>query len=90
MIFSKTKPKKRTWAKLVNFNTVHWYCDGPEPTPAAIKYEECTRQRKSVTLYNKLDQFLRVYPSTLIFTEMDYAKRKAAIRIKAAKNKETD
>ena len=47
-IFSKTKPEERTWAKLVNLNTVHWYCDGPEPTAAAIKYEECTRQRKSV------------------------------------------
>ena len=51
-IFSKTKPEERTWAKLVNLNTVHWYCDGPEPTPAAIKYEERTCQRKSVTLYN--------------------------------------
>ena len=50
-IFSKTKPEERTWAKLVNLNTVHWYCNGPEPTPAAIKYEERTRQRKSVTLY---------------------------------------
>ena len=48
-IFSKTKPEERTWAKLVNLNTVHWYCDGPEPTTAAIKYEERTRQRKSVT-----------------------------------------
>ena len=82
-IFSKTKPEERTWAKLVNLNTVHWYCDGPEPTPAAIKYEERT-------LYNYLDQFLQVYPSTLIFTEMDDAKRRAAIRSKAAKNKETD
>ena len=50
-IFSKTKPKERTWAKLVNLNSVHWYCDGPEPTPATIKYEERTRQRKSVILY---------------------------------------
>ena len=50
-IFSKTKPEERMWAKLVNLNTVHWYCDGPEPTPTAIKYEERTRQRKSVTLY---------------------------------------
>ena len=50
-IFSKTKPEEQMWAKLVNLNTVHWYCDGPEPTPTAIKYEERTRQRKSVTLY---------------------------------------
>ena len=42
-IFAKSKPEERTWAKLVNLNTVHWYCDGPEPTPTAIKYEERTR-----------------------------------------------
>ena len=48
---AKSKPEERTWAKLVNLNTVHWYCDGPEPTPTAIKYEERTRQRKSVNLY---------------------------------------
>ena len=50
-IFSKTKPEERTWAKLVNLNIVHWYCDGPEPTAAAIKYEERTRQRKPVTSF---------------------------------------
>ena len=50
-IFAKSKPEERTWAKLMNLNTVHWYCDGPEPTPAAIKYEERTRQRKSVNLH---------------------------------------
>ena len=49
-IFTKTKPEERTWAKLVNLNIVHWYCDGPEPTSATIKYEECTRQRKSVSI----------------------------------------
>ena len=48
-IFSKTKLEERTWAKLVNIDTVHWCCDGPEPTEAAIKYEKRTRQRKSVT-----------------------------------------
>ena len=47
-IFAKSKPEERTWAKLVNLNTVYWYCDGPEPTPVAIKYEERTRQRKFV------------------------------------------
>ena len=51
-IFSKTKPEERTWAKLVSLNTVHWYCDGPEPTPVAIKYEERTRHRKFVFLYS--------------------------------------
>ena len=54
-IFTKPKPEERTWAKLVNLNTVHWYCDGPEPTPAVIKYEEHTCQRKFVNLYVLLD-----------------------------------
>ena len=47
-IFAKSKPEERTWAKLVNLNIVHWYCDGPEPTPVTIKYDERTQQRKSV------------------------------------------
>ena len=47
-IFSKTQLEERTWAKLVTLNTIHWYCDGPEPTPAAVKYEEKIRRRKSV------------------------------------------
>ena len=42
-IFSKTKLEERTWAKLVNLNTVHWYYDEPKPTLAAIKYDERTR-----------------------------------------------
>ena len=58
-IFLKTKLEERTWAKLVNLNTVHWYCDGPEPSTAAIKYEERTRQRKSVTPFlNYFDPLL--------------------------------
>ena len=55
--FTKSKLEERTWAKLVNLNTVHWYCDGPKPTPAAIKYKERTRQRKSVNLHVYLDCF---------------------------------
>ena len=62
-IFSKTKSEERTWAKLVNLNIVHWYCDGPEPTAAAIKYEERTRQRKSVISF-----FLRSF--ALNFTRL--------------------
>ena len=50
-IFAKSKLEERTWAKLVNLNTVHWYCDRPEPTLATIKYEERTRQRKSVNIH---------------------------------------
>ena len=84
------KPEERTWAKLVNLNTVHWYCDGPEPTAAAIKYEECTCQRKSVISFISLLICFEFYPSTPVSVEMDDAKRRAAIRSKAAKNKETD
>ena len=87
-IFSKTKPEERTWAKLVNLNTVHWYCDKPEPTPAAIKYEERTHQCKSVNIHIQFDCFLRTYPSS--FSEMEDAKRRAGIRNQAAKRKETD
>ena len=50
-IFARSKLEEQTWAKLVNLNIVHWYCDRPEPTPTAIKYEERTRQRKSVDLH---------------------------------------
>ena len=49
-IFAKTKSKERTWAKLVKLDTIHWYCDGPEPTLAAVKYDARIRQRKSVNL----------------------------------------
>ena len=48
-IFNKTKLKERTWAKLVNLNTLHWYCDGPEPTKATLRYEAQVQARKSVT-----------------------------------------
>ena len=88
-IFSKTKPEERTWAKLVNLDTVHWYCDEPEPTAAAIKYEKRTRQRKSVTYFFFLFIRFDFHPSTLV-SEMVDAKRRAAIKSKAAKNKETD
>ena len=50
-IFSKTQLEERTWAKLVSLKTIHWYCDGPEPTPAAVKYEEQIKRRKSVILF---------------------------------------
>ena len=86
--FSKTKPEERTWAKLVNLNTVHWYCDGPELTLAAIKYEERTHQRKSVIIHIQFDCFLQTYPSS--FSEMEDAKRRAVIRNLAAKKKDTD
>ena len=44
--FNKTKLSERMWAKLVNLDTLHWYCDGLEPTAAAQCYDCQVRQRK--------------------------------------------
>ena len=49
-VFAKTKPEERTWAKLVMLDTIHWYCDGPQSTPVAIRYDTRICQRKSVVL----------------------------------------
>ena len=50
-IFAKTKPEERTWAKLVTLNnTIHWYCDKSEPTPATVKYVAKIHRHKSVVL----------------------------------------
>ena len=76
------------WAELVNLNTIHWYCDGPEPTLAAIKYEKRTRQRKSISIHIQFDCFSVNLP--VFFSEMEDAKRRAAIRNQAAKRKEMD
>ena len=48
-IFNKTKLEERTWAKLVNLNTLHWYCDGPKPTKAALWYKAQVQAHKSIT-----------------------------------------
>ena len=86
-IFAKSKPEERTWAKLVNLNTVHWYCDELEPTPVAIKYEEQTWQCKSVVPFCLHSLCLSpTYPSSSL--EMDDAKRRAVIRLQATKTKE--
>ena len=47
-IFAKTKSEERAWAKLVTFDTIHWYYDEFEPTPAAVRYDARIRQHKSV------------------------------------------
>ena len=39
---------ERMWAKLVNLDALHWYCDGPEPIVAAYRYERQVRQHKSI------------------------------------------
>ena len=67
-IFNKTKLEERTWAKLVNLDTLHWYCDGPMPTATAHRYGLQVRQRKPITPH--FDFFLFTlfnsrHPSTL-------------------------
>ena len=47
----RIKLAERTWVKLVTFDTIHWYCDGLEPTTAARRYNSQARRRKSVTHY---------------------------------------
>ena len=49
-VFAKTKPGERTWAKLVTLDTIHWYCDGPQPALIAIRYDAKIRQHKSIVL----------------------------------------
>ncbi|XP_075653876.1 uncharacterized protein LOC142624224 [Castanea sativa] len=44
-IFNKTKLEERTWAQLVTLDTLHWYCDGPEPTSAAHRYNSRVRKQ---------------------------------------------
>ena len=53
---SKTQPEERTWVKLVTLKTIHWYCDGLEPTLAAVKYK--IRRRKFVDSILKRSLFL--------------------------------
>ena len=50
-IFNKTNLEERMWAKLVTLDTLHWYCDGLEPTTTARQYNAQVRQREFVTLY---------------------------------------
>ena len=38
-IFNKKKLEERIWAKLVTFDTLHWYCDEVEPTPVTHRYD---------------------------------------------------
>ena len=47
----RIKLAERTWVKLVTLDTIHWYCDGLEPTTAARRYNSQARRRKSVAHY---------------------------------------
>ena len=42
-IFNKSKLEERTWAKLVSLDTLHWYCDRPELTIVARRYDAQVR-----------------------------------------------
>ena len=55
-IFTTTKLSERSWTKLVTLDILHWYCDSPEPTEAACRYNKQMRKQKSVAQY--LDFFL--------------------------------
>ena len=39
------------WAKLVTLDTIHWYCEDPEPTAATHRHDSQVRQCKSVAHY---------------------------------------
>ena len=48
--------------KLVTLDTIHWYCEGPEPTAAARHHDSQARRRKFVAQYLLLFlKFLVVY-----------------------------
>ena len=75
---------------MVTLDTLHWYCDGPEPTIAALRYDAQVDQRESVTLYSG---FLWLYFYTLtvvlLCVEINVAKRRAYIKQQAANAKIT-
>ena len=89
-IFNKTNLEERMWAKLVTLDTLHWYCDGPEPTIAARRYDTQVHQCESITLYLG---FLWLYFYTLtvvlLCVEVNVAKRRAYIKQQAANAKIT-
>ena len=67
-IFNKTKLEERTWAKLVNLDTLYWYCDGLVPTATAHRYGLQVRQRKPITPHFDFFLFTLLnsrHPSTL-------------------------
>ena len=71
---------------MVNLDTLHWYCDRPEPTIASRRYEAQVRQRKSVTL-SFCYAYFRFLTSILYLAEMDAAKRRASIKQQAMMKK---
>ena len=50
LVFLRRFSKRPGRAKLVNPDTIHWYCDDLEPTPEAVKHNAKIRRCKSVDL----------------------------------------
>ena len=87
-IFNKTNLEERTWAKLVTLDTLHWYCDGPEPTTAACRYNAQVHQREFVALYLCFLWLFYTLTIVLLCVEIDDAKRISHIKQQAAMQKQ--
>ena len=46
----RIKLSKRTWTQLVTLDTLHWYCDGLQPTAVTCHYDSQVHKRKSIIL----------------------------------------
>ena len=86
--FNKTNLEERTWAKLVTLDTLHWYCDGPEPTTTACRYNAQVHQREFVALYLCFLWLFYTLTVVLLCVEIDDAKRIAHIKQQAAMQKQ--
>ena len=73
---------------MVTLDTIHWYCDGLEPTITARRYDVQVRKRKFVTLSLGFFVCEHSYHSVYLCVEIEAAKRKAVIRQNATKKKE--
>ena len=87
-IFNKTNLEERTWAKLVTLDTLHWYCDGSEPTTAACRYNAQVHQREFVALYLCFLWLFYTLTIVLLCVEIDDAKRISHIKQQAAMQKQ--
>ena len=87
-LFNKTNLEERMGAKLVTLDTLHWYCDGPEPITAACRYNAQVHQRESVALYLCFLWLFYTLTIVLLCTEMDAAKRRAHIKQQDAMQKQ--
>lgn len=76
------KLKKRTWAKLITLNTIHWYYDSPEPTKLPIA-TTTKHADVSPSFFISFFYFLKfTLPFSLVFldVEIEECKRRAFIK----------